>query len=276
MLGRLQSFLPQMAAANSALGEIPSDGSGFELEEVQEAEEVLTQDVDAAFTAADIVESCKAAEQPAAKVTDADAEPDDVAPQIHMDLYCGVLEEKHDQDDSLAATGVLKLPGGGVLAPSTAVDGSSSDDEVIITSRKLLAESDSDTDSDSDTAGDLQRKVQEIRSSSLIPGVPDPTDRTLIDECVPHEAHERDVMQHVEETVRWHRRQGHPGTADVSSSKCVEIVDVNGTDGAYTLVLVISNPATGVQPGPESRHTVEVTTRRTADGDLVVTPTATQ
>jgi hypothetical protein len=269
-----------MAAANSALGEIPSDGSGFELEEVQEAEEVLTQDAEVALTAADIVESCRTAEEPAARA----AEADDAAPQIHMDLYCGVLEEKPDQDESVAATGVLKLPGGGVLAPPAvaAVDGSSSDDEVIITSRRLLAESDSDSDddSDSDTAGaGLQRKVLEIESSSLIPGLPDPTDRTLIDKCVPHEAHERDVMQHVEETVRWHRRQGAGisiGTADILSSKCVEIVDVSGTDGAYKLVMIMSISATEAQPGQECRQTVVVRTRRTADGGLEVTPSATE
>ena len=274
-----------MAAANSALGETSQDeSSGFELERVEEAEEVLTKDAEAALTAADIAESSKGSEQRVSGAAE-----DAAAPQIHMDLYCGVLEEKRDQDESVAASGVLKLPGGGVLAPPTtdADNGSSSDDEVIITSRTMLANSGSDSDSDSDSdasdsaAGErLKHKilVQEIGlescSSSLIPGLPDPTDRTLIDECVAHDAHERDVMQHVEEVVRWHRRQECSENRDVSDSKCVEIVNASGSDGVYQLQLVMSVPSTGMQPGQECRQTVAVNTRRTADGDLEVRPVA--
>ena len=287
MLGRLQSFLPQLAAANEALGELSDGGSGFELEQVEEAEEVLTQDAQAALTAADIVESSKGVGRP----TDSNPEQDDEAPQIHMDLYCGVLEEKNEQDESIAATGVLRLPGGGILAPPSvdAVNGASSDDEVVITTRSMLANSDSDSDTDSDdersgvqaAAGErLPRKVQELgptsRLSSLIPGLPDPTDRTLVDECVPHDAHDRDVMQHIEETVRWHRQQTSDGAVGVSSSKCVEVVEVSGSDGAYMLKLVISVSSTGAQQGQERRQTVEVRTRRTADGDLEVTPSVTE
>lgn len=287
VLGRLQSFLPQLAAANEALGELPDGGSGFELEQVEEAEEVLTQDAQAALTAADIVESSTGGGRPA----DSDAEQDDEAPQIHMDLYCGVLQEKNEQDESIASTGVLRLPGGGILAPPSAdaVNESSSDDEVVITTRSMLANSDSDSDTESDdekrgmqaAAGEGQsRKVQEVgptsRLSSLIPGLPDPTDRTLVDECVPHDAHDRDVMQHIEETVRWHRQQTSDGAAGVSSSKCVEVVDVGGSDGVYTLKLVMSVSSTGAQPGQQCRQTVEVRTRRTADGDLEVTPSVTE
>lgn len=284
VLERLQSFLPEMAAANDALGQSRNDGSGFELEQVEEAEEVLTQDAEAALTAADIAESSTESERPAASVTEPCAEQCSSAAQIHMDLYCGVLEEKTDQDANLADSGVLKLPGGGVLAPPTTDTGTevSSDDEVIVTSRTMLADGDSDSDSDDDrdgaevTAGEglqpkilVQEIVQESESSSLIPGLPDPTDRTLVDKCVHVDAHDRDVMQHVEEAVRWHRRQGGDHT-DASTSKCVEILSVSGTDGAYRLQLVIT-AATALSQA-ESRQTVEFKTSRTAGGDLEVQP----
>jgi hypothetical protein len=309
VLGRLQSFLPELAAANETLGDLGDDGSGFELERLEEAEEVLTHDAQAALTAADIAESSKESDASANAAGGEAGEADGpaAAPQIHMDLYCGVLEEKQEQDASsvadMATSGILRLPGGGVLAPRSAQEeaaaaaaaaDSTSDEEVVITTRSMLS-SDSDSDSDSDSEdsagaggensgskGARQRRdkllVQEVASlvrhgggsSGLIPGLPDPTDRELVDECVSHEEYERDCMQHVEEVVRWHRQR--QGGQDHSGCKCVEITEASGADGAYKLRLTMSSPAVESQSAKARLQKVAVETRRTADGGLKVTP----
>ena len=85
VLGKLQAFLPELARANEALEETDPERSGFELERVDEPEEVLTRDADLALTASDIAEAADPAEgsdgeQEAEAADEADGEP----PAIHM------------------------------------------------------------------------------------------------------------------------------------------------------------------------------------------------
>ena len=149
VLGKLQAFLPELARANEALEETDPERSGFELERVDEPEEVLTRDADLALTASDIAEAADPAEgsdgeQEAEAADEADGEP----PAIHMvrappplparslfrsplrvaqDLYCGVLEEKAEQAESLG--GGLKLPSGVEISSGHGSDSDSDEEE---------------------------------------------------------------------------------------------------------------------------------------------------
>ena len=280
VLGKLQIFLPELAAANAALDESGADGGGFELEQLPDADEVLTTDADAALKVADITEAARQASDAAvaadtgaadaagdAAEADAEADGAEVAPQIHMDLYCGVLEEKKEEeaeDTRGVAGGVLKLPGGGVLVPRE----EESDDEVTITTTSTLSDSSDSDDDEAACAASGGRKVlvQEIpalSSGGMIPGLPDPTDRDLVAGGVSHD--DRDVMQHVEEAVRWQRGQDGPG----SNCKCVEILKIGGSNGAFTLELAMS---AAVVSGEEERREIAVKTRRTVEGELAVVP----
>ena len=142
VLQRLQQFLPEMARANEQLSGRADADHGFVLEKVTAAP-IITSEKEAALGGAD---------RPHLAEVDHGSGKHEDNGEIHMDLLCGVLEEKPTVDAQS-----LRLPGGGILGSASASGASTSENvpgqqgpgrDSLTTSRKRTSHDDSSVDED--------------------------------------------------------------------------------------------------------------------------------